>query len=373
MSLWNKTKTLANQLAEEKKENEQLAQLLAASRQHEQQLQSEIDALNEKQQWHQRVVAQLLSFDQSLKSVTTAFSNLNTALDTANNLMDKTHSESRLSHQKFNEAYHELHQLFAQLEEINHRQKQLSQQANAINESVLCIENVAAQTNLLALNAAIEAARAGEEGRGFAVVAEEVRALASNSAGAAHTIGEQVENIHQASTLNSQQLDDIDHQVTKAQTLLGHAGTCLAAVDQRCQEVSHSIQFGTDLSHVELASLDELRLKFAVYKQMFGLEPLSPIVSSEACLLGQWYQQKNNDSLAQLAITFETPHQQTHHHAQQALIAYENAQWSQAVEHLEGMEVCNRQVISALDDYLHQVMMIDGPRREDAIETLSPV
>jgi methyl-accepting chemotaxis protein len=46
------------------------------------------------------------------------------------------------------------------------------------------IGGIAAKTNLLALNATIEAARAGDAGRGFAVVAAEVKALASQTAGA---------------------------------------------------------------------------------------------------------------------------------------------------------------------------------------------
>ena len=56
----------------------------------------------------------------------------------------------------------------------------------------MLIRDIAEQTNLLALNATIEAARAGDAGRGFAVVAAEVKALASQTAGATEDIAKQV-------------------------------------------------------------------------------------------------------------------------------------------------------------------------------------
>jgi methyl-accepting chemotaxis protein len=70
--------------------------------------------------------------------------------------------------------------------------KSLSTAAGEIGDIVRLISGIAAQTNLLALNATIEAARAGEAGKGFAVVAQEVKALASQTAGATERIGAQV-------------------------------------------------------------------------------------------------------------------------------------------------------------------------------------
>jgi len=71
---------------------------------------------------------------------------------------------------------------------------ELSEQVNAISESIVLIDQIAFQTNILSLNAAVEAATAGEAGKGFAVVAQEVRNLAGRSAEVAKEIKNLVEN-----------------------------------------------------------------------------------------------------------------------------------------------------------------------------------
>jgi methyl-accepting chemotaxis protein len=73
--------------------------------------------------------------------------------------------------------------------------EELVRRSGEITDFVGTITTIAEQTNLLALNAAIEAARAGESGRGFAVVADEVRKLAEQSANAAGSTSEIVNDI----------------------------------------------------------------------------------------------------------------------------------------------------------------------------------
>lgn len=84
--------------------------------------------------------------------------------------------------------------------EADQERKLLQDRTEEIARMTTIVQTISKQTNLLALNAGIEAARSGEHGKGFAVVAEEVKKLADEVSGTAHTIRQISNSITQQGT-----------------------------------------------------------------------------------------------------------------------------------------------------------------------------
>ena len=107
----------------------------------------------------------------------------------------------------------------------------LDQAANAINNVVGLINDIADQTNLLALNATIEAARAGDAGKGFAIVASEVKSLATETAKATHSISEQITSIQNESR-------EAVNAITSIQSVIGTMNEISTSIAAAMEEQS---------------------------------------------------------------------------------------------------------------------------------------
>ncbi len=158
----------------------------------------------------------------------------------------------------------------AQSEKLKEGMEQLKENANAINEVIITIGDIADQTNLLALNAAIEAARAGESGRGFAVVADEVRKLAEKTMASTTQVQAAISAIQKSVSVSVEQVNQSAAEVQKTSQLVSETGSVFKSImhmveqttiqakniaASSVQQTDHSQNVNTQLTEVnQLAS-----------------------------------------------------------------------------------------------------------------------
>jgi methyl-accepting chemotaxis protein len=127
-------------------------------------------------------------------------------------------------------------------EDISVTVSELGTLSSQIETIVDLIKTIAGQTNLLALNAAIEAARAGEHGKGFAVVAEEVKKLATESAGATDKITNMIKEIQNKTGVAVNKMDRATHEVEEGVTVVNEAGKTLENIISQVKTANTKIQ-----------------------------------------------------------------------------------------------------------------------------------
>ena len=134
----------------------------------------------------------------------------------------------------------------------------LSEHAQAINQIMGVISDIADQTNLLALNAAIEAARAGDAGRGFAVVADEVRKLAEKTMLATKEVAEAVTAIQSVARGNMQEMRTTVDTVNRATDMAHQSGTALTEIVEIVENASSSVQSIATAAEQQSATSEEI-------------------------------------------------------------------------------------------------------------------
>ncbi len=134
-------------------------------------------------QLHQASQEQNLSTEQLVQEVT----------HVKEQLADVTES-SELTRSQTEEITRRVQSANEEMAALSSAMDNISANAQQITKIAKDIEDIAFQTNILSLNASIEAARAGAAGKGFAVVANEVKQLAAQSAQAAQSATEMVNN-----------------------------------------------------------------------------------------------------------------------------------------------------------------------------------
>lgn len=323
-------------------------------------LQAQTELQNSQQQsiYRAGVANNLIRFDASISQLGGSFEYLAGQME-QNKIHTKQVALTAEENQKnFGELSSQAQTMESGLLKTSEQIDKLAEHSKQINSIVDLITDIAAQTNLLALNAAIEAARAGEAGRGFAVVASEVRNLAEKTAQATNDIVTKTAEIQAETAQAHQYIQSQSNLAKEFSVTTQQAVTTMTDMHELAGRIHHDTKIAAFRAGAELANLDELSLKFVVYKYLLGqpTKPVPELPTDHECRFGQWYYNQGNHYLQQMDVfrSIERPHTAVHEEGQNAMQSFFRGELNAAVNHLEKMEVANLRVMEAVNQALNQ-------------------
>ncbi len=203
-----------------------------------------------------RVATTATALEEMNATVLEIARNAGTTSDSASNVR----SEASAGSESMQECVKAMHEVKEESLKLQTEMGVLSEHAQAINEIMNVISDIADQTNLLALNAAIEAARAGEAGRGFAVVADEVRNLAEKTMTSTTDVGNAISAIQKSTADNTRLVVDAVEKIERVTEMVSQAGEALLGIVQLADTTADQVRAIATASEEQSATSEEITL-----------------------------------------------------------------------------------------------------------------
>lgn len=194
------------------------------------------------------------AISQMNASVSEVASNASSAAQASTETKEKAEAGAHI----VEKVVHSIEDIYQVSTALKKDMEQLNAHAQAINDIMVVISDIADQTNLLALNAAIEAARAGEAGRGFAVVADEVRKLAEKTMSSTQDVAAAIRAIQGSTEQSVRAMEAVAQKVGEANQYAGDSGKALQAIVATVENAAMQVHAIATASEEQSAASEEI-------------------------------------------------------------------------------------------------------------------
>ena len=194
------------------------------------------------------------AISQMNASVSEVASNASSAAQASTETKEKAEAGAHI----VEKVVHSIEDIYQVSTALKKDMEQLNAHAQAINDIMVVISDIADQTNLLALNAAIEAARAGEAGRGFAVVADEVRKLAEKTMSSTQDVAAAIRAIQGSTEQSVRAMEAVAQKVGEANQYASDSGKALQAIVATVENAAMQVHAIATASEEQSAASEEI-------------------------------------------------------------------------------------------------------------------